>query len=79
MGRNLFNGSRVSLGVSKKLKPFMCFDYVTIYAMSFVPRTMFGLPEWMTGIIWEGIYSTVTLFAKLRGWSTLHPRITAKW
>jgi len=28
--------------------------------MSFVPRTMFGLPEWMTGIIWEGIYSTVT-------------------
>jgi hypothetical protein len=31
MGRNLFNGSRVSLGVSKKLKPFMCFDYVTIY------------------------------------------------
>ena len=24
-------------------------------------------------------YSTVTDFAKLRGWSTLHPRITAIW
>ena len=23
------------------------------------------------------IYSTVTLLARLRGWSTLHPRITA--
>jgi len=27
----LFHSSRVSLGVSRKLKPYMCFDYVTIY------------------------------------------------
>jgi hypothetical protein len=25
------------------------------------------------------LYSTVTDFAKLRGWSTLQPRITAMW
>ena len=25
------------------------------------------------------VYSTVTDFAKLRGWSTLQPRITAIW
>jgi len=28
---NSFNRGRLRLGVSKKLKPFMCFDYVTIY------------------------------------------------
>ena len=28
---NLFNRGTVSYRVSKKLKPFMCFDYVTIY------------------------------------------------
>ena len=27
----LFHCDRVNLGVSRKLKPYMCFDYVTIY------------------------------------------------
>jgi hypothetical protein len=27
----------------------------------------------------RSFYSTVTLFAKLRGWSTLQPLITATW
>jgi len=27
----------------------------------------------------KGAYSTVTLFARLRGWSTWHPRSTAMW
>ena len=29
--RKLFHCDRVRFGSSKKLKPFMCFDYVTIY------------------------------------------------
>ena len=28
---DLFDCSRVGFRVSKKLKPYMCFDYVTIY------------------------------------------------